>query len=50
MVSLKVVHPLKFYHITNLHGRTSTGANFALTSEVPTSTILEWLQLEHKKN
>jgi hypothetical protein len=33
-VLLKVVHPLKIYQYTKLHGRTLTAASFASTSEV----------------
>jgi hypothetical protein len=45
MVSLKVVHPLKIYQNTKFHGPTLIGASFASTSEVWTSTILEWLKV-----
>jgi hypothetical protein len=40
MVLLKVVHPLKIYQYTKLHGPKLTGANFESTSEVWTSAIL----------
>jgi hypothetical protein len=45
MVLLKVVHPLKIYQYTKFRGPTLTGANFASTSEVWTSAILECLKV-----
>jgi hypothetical protein len=42
---LKVIHCLKIYQYTKLHGPTLTGASFASTSEVWTSAILEWLKI-----
>jgi hypothetical protein len=42
MVLLKVVQPLKIYQYTKFHGPTLNGESFASTSEVLTSTILEW--------
>jgi hypothetical protein len=44
VVSLKVAHPLKIYQNT-FHGPMLTGTNFAPTSEVCPSAILEWLKL-----
>jgi hypothetical protein len=44
---LKVVHPLKIYHNTKFSGPTLSDANFAITSEVWTSVILDLLQLQH---
>jgi hypothetical protein len=47
MVPFKVVHPLRIYQVTKFLGPTLTGVTFAFTSEVCSSTILEWLQLQH---
>jgi hypothetical protein len=49
IVSLKVILPLKGYQNIKFHGSTLTRASFASTSEVWTSAVLEWLQLQHKK-
>jgi hypothetical protein len=39
VVLLKVLHPLKVYHNTELYSSTFTGASFASTSEVWMSVI-----------
>jgi hypothetical protein len=49
MISLKVIHPFKTYKHTESYSPTLTGESFAFTSEVRTSTILEWLKLRIKK-
>jgi hypothetical protein len=49
IVELKVVHPLNVYQYTKFHGPTLNGASFASTSEVSTSTILEWLKIRDYK-
>jgi hypothetical protein len=47
MVLLKVVYSLNVYQNTKFSGPTLSDASFAFTSEVWTSSILEWLQLQH---
>jgi hypothetical protein len=45
VVSFKIVHPLNIYQNTKIVGPKLTGARFTSSSEVRTSTILEYLQL-----
>jgi hypothetical protein len=40
-----LIYRLKIYQYTKFHGPTLTGASFASTSEVWTSTIVEWLKI-----
>jgi hypothetical protein len=44
VIWLKVVHLLEVYQHSTFQSPTLTGANFASTSEVWTSTTLEWLK------